>query len=373
MALYEDSGLRSRAHKFGSPWRNFLWMLGFIGAVGILVYFLWATIEEAFFANVYINGVIVAVLVLGLFHALAQVLGVFSAVSWTQKFQSQSRVTDNLLDRAPYVVKPMAELMRETPSDTRISAAGARSMLDSVGARLSESGEVTRYFGRLLIFLGLLGTFWGLLLTLGGVVDVVNELAASAEGDGAIGALFGKLRTPLSGMAVAFSSSILGIAGSLVLGFLDLQANQAQNRFFNDLEDWLAKISRIGTAAGADGGSGAYAAALLEQTAESLDALTGTIKRSEESRTKANESISFLSSELAALNDRLARQQEALSVLRERAEDDSIARHVRNIDVTLQSLADGQAVEREGAFRELRTELRALAKTINAAIQQGKK
>src|SRR5262249_29719904 len=145
----------------------------------------------------------------------------------------------------PYALKPMAELLRETPADRRLSSLSARTILDSVGSRLTESGEITRYIRSLLIFLGLFGSFWGLMETLHGVAGVVNQLASSTAGNGDVGALFSQLKGPLAGMGVAFSSSILGIAGSLIIGFLELQAGQAQGRFYNDLEDWLAKISRV--------------------------------------------------------------------------------------------------------------------------------
>lgn len=367
--VYEDGGLRARAHQFGSPWGNFLWMIIFVGGLAGLAYSVRTILEQVFFASPYINGLIIGVFAFGVLYALKQAGDVGGAVSWVKRYQSSSRVSDGLVERAPYAVKPMAELLRETPSDRRLSSMSARSILDSVGSRLAEAGELVRYLRSLLIFLGLFGTFWGLMQTLGGVVDVVNELAASTEGESDIAALFSQLREPLSGMGVAFSSSILGIAGSLALGFLELQANQAQGRFYNDLEDWLAKISRVGVDVG-EGGSGAFANALLEQLTESLDALVSVTRRVEDSRSRSSDTLSALASELSTLNDTLARQGDALNTLKERATDDTIGRHLRNIDVTVQSLANDQSVERETIFRDLRTELRALAKTIDSAINR---
>lgn len=366
---YEDSGLRARAHHFGSPLRNIVQMLIFGGVVGYIAYLAQKTLLEAFMASIYINAVIVGVLALGVIYTLVQVLDVWGAVGWVKRYQSSSRVTDGLVERAPYAVKPMAELLRDTPSERRLSSISARAILDSVGSRLAEAGEITRYFRQLLIFLGLFGTFWGLMQTLGGVVNVVNELAASAEGESAIAALFAQLKTPLQGMGVAFSSSILGIGGSLVLGFLELQANQAQGRFYNDLEDWLAKISRVGVDVG-ESGSGAFASALLEQLTESLDALVSVTRKVEESRARSSDTLAGLAAELATLNDRLGRQDDALNALKSNAMDDTLSRHIRSIDSTLQSWTNDQAVERESIFRDLRTELRALAKTIDAAISR---
>jgi hypothetical protein len=364
---YEDSGLRARAHQFSSPAGNLLWMMIFVLGVAGLAYIARPTLEQAFLASIWINAAIVFVFAIGIVVVFKQAFDVGGSVGWLKRYQSASRLSDGLVERAPYALKPMAELLRETPSDRRLSSLSARSILDSVGSRLAEAGEVTRYLRSLLIFIGLFGTFWGLMQTLGGVVGVVNELAASTEGGGDVGRLFGELRGPLEGMGVAFSSSILGIAGSLILGFLELQASQAQGRFYNDLEDWLAKISRVGVDVG-EGGSGAFAGALLEQLTESLDALVSVTRKVEDSRARSSDTLGALAAELSTLNDRLARQDDALATLKERALDDTLLRHLRSIDVTLQGVAGDQSVERETLFRDLRTELRALAKTIDQAM-----
>jgi hypothetical protein len=366
---YEDSGLRARAHYFSSPARNFFQMLTFIVVIGAIAWFpaVRETLSHAFFASVYINSVIIGVFAIGIIVVFVQVIDVGGAVGWIKRYQASSRVSDGLVERAPYALKPMAELLRETPADRRLSSLSARTILDSVGSRLAESGEVTRYIRSLLIFLGLFGSFWGLMETLHGVAGVVNQLASSTAGNGDVGALFAQLKGPLSGMGVAFSSSILGIAGSLIIGFLELQAGQAQGRFYNDLEDWLAKISRVGVDVG-EGGSGAFAGALLEQLTESLDALVSVTRKVEDARARSSDTLGALAAELSTLNDRLARQDDALTTLKERAEDDSQVRHLRNIDVTLQNFTSEQAAGNEVFFRDLRTELRALAKTIDTAI-----
>jgi hypothetical protein len=367
---YEDSGLRARAHHFGSPARNILQMLAFVGLAGFIAYYVRDTLEQAFLASPWINTAIVGAFGIGVIVVFVQVLDVGGAVGWIKRYQSSNRLSDGLVERAPYALKPMAELLRETPSDRRLSSLSARTILDSVGSRLAEAGEITRYLRSLLIFLGLFGSFWGLMETLAGVAAVVNELANSTgDGGGDVGALFAQLTGPLRGMGIAFSSSVLGIAGSLILGFLELQAGQAQGRFYNDLEDWLAKISRVGVDVG-EGGSGAFTGALLEQLTESLDALVSVTRKVEDSRARSSDTLGALAAELSTLNDRLARQDDALATLKERALDDTLIRHLRSIDVTLQGLAGDQSVERETLFRDLRTELRALAKTIDAAINR---
>ncbi|MCG8443262.1 MAG: hypothetical protein MI723_15780 [Caulobacterales bacterium] len=372
MASDDSARTRWRAHNFTYPWTNLFWTLVFIGVVTSLIVWLFPQVREAFQANVFINGTILVVLAFGCLYALVQILGVFEAAGWLKKFQTASVYED--LSRPPAVIAPMAELLAQSPSEVRLNSVAARSMLDSVGARMGEAGEITRYLARLLIFLGLLGTFWGLLLTLGGVVEIVTELANASEGDGSIAALFATIQEPLEGMGTAFSSSIFGIAGSLVLGFLDLQASQAQNRFYNEVEDWLAKISRLGVAnEGGGAGSAAYASAVLEQMADGLDELGRLLRKGEETRIRTAESMTFLSTELAALNDRLARQEEALLQIRDKVADASMGHHLRNVDNTLQRFAADMTNDRDAGFREMRTELRALANAIARLIEPGER
>lgn len=370
MAL-EDVGIaRARSHHFASPWGKLFWMLVVAGGVAAASWRAWEMfpgVREPFLANPYLNSVIIGVLVLGVLYAFKQIIDVFGASGWLRRFLSAGRHDDP--GKPPDALSPMAELLSQTPGEMRLSAVSARSMLDSLASRLAEAGEVNRYLARLLIFLGLLGTFWGLLETLGGVVGIVGALSSSTDGSADVSVLFERLQGPLDGMATAFSSSILGVAGSLILGLLDLLANQAQSRFYNDVENWLAKISRVGIAPLGDGGGGgapAYVNSILDRMAESLDSLQSVVQRAEESRVRANEALAFLSTELSALNDRLGRQDDALQALRERAGDDTITRHARNIDASLQRLVNEAVNEREVAFRDLRNEIRALAKALTS-------
>ncbi len=358
---------------FTGPGRNIAPMLLFVSAVAVLVFALAPALETAFYANIYINGAIVVVLFFGIAYTFHQALGVRPAVAWLREFHDSPNPQG--MRSPPSLIAPLALLMTEPPGRLRIPAAAARSMLDSVGARMSEAGELTRYLARLLIFLGLLGTFWGLLQTVGALVDAVNALSNnSGDSDAAVTGLFTAIGEPLRGMGTAFSSSIFGLAGSLVLGFLDLQTSQAQNRFYTEVEDWFVSITRVGGVAPAGfeesaPATGNFVTALLEQTAESLDNLQTTIARGEEGRVRQAEAMAYLSTSLAALNDRLGRQEEAVTAIRERTMDDTVARHTRNIDVTLQRLASDMVAEREQSNRELRNELRALSKTIAAALE----
>jgi hypothetical protein len=198
-----------------------------------------------------------------------------------------------------------------------LSAAIVRGMLDSLSSRLDESRELSRYTTGLLIFLGLLGTFWGLLLTVSSVSDVIGSLSV---GSGDINAMFEQLKSglarPLHGMGTAFSSSMFGLSGALVLGFLDLTAGQAQNRFFNELEEWLAVLTRVSGGVLGEGEAPipVYVQALLEQTAENLEALQRIISRGEEGRVASNQALVALTERMGTVAEALHRLSGELSV-----------------------------------------------------------
>ena len=277
-----------------------------------------------------------------------------------------------------------------------LSAISMRSLLDGVGARLDESRDISRYMIGLLIFLGLLGTFWGLLQTIDAVSDVIANLSVGSKELGPVfDDLKAGLQAPLSGMGTAFSSSLFGLAGSLVLGFLELQAGQAQNRFYNDLEDWLSGQTRLASGAlsgEADQSVPAYVQALLEQTADSLENLQRTLQRGEESRINANSGINELVEKLGTLTDqmkteqnlmvRLAESQMELTPVLTKIEDtlarsaegggaaDDMRAHLRNIDVHLARLLEDTANGRTELVQEVRTEIRVLSRTLAAIAEK---
>lgn len=223
----------------------FLILVGFIAAI------LFSQIEQAFMANPGLNGLIVGVLVLGIAYAFRQIFRLFPEVNWVNSF----RIADPGLeiDHTPVLLAPMAALLRDRQGRMSLSTVSMRSLLDSLASRLDEARDISRYMIGLLIFLGLLGTFWGLLNTVTSVGATISSLDISQNESGVV---FDELKTgleaPLAGMGTAFSSSLFGLAGSLVLGFLDLQASQAQNRFYNDLEDWLSTVTDISAGEGGD-------------------------------------------------------------------------------------------------------------------------
>src|ERR1700734_768815 len=225
-------------------------MLVFLAVVLAVTGLLADRLMTAFANNPPLNGFIGAVLLAGIVWNLYQVLRLNPEVHWIESFRiSPERAATG---PAPSLPAPMANMPapRAANSDggrVTLSAGTTRGMLDSRASRLDERRELSRYTTGLLIFLGLLGTFWGLLLTVGSVSDVIGSLSV---GSGDINAMFEQLKSglarPLHGMGTAFSSSMFGLSGALVLGFLDLTAGQAQNRFFNELEEWLAGVTRVG-------------------------------------------------------------------------------------------------------------------------------
>jgi hypothetical protein len=210
-------------------------MLVFIILAGLLATILYRSILEAFQFNPALNGVIIGVLLIGILLSFRQVIRLFREVRWVNAFRLSE---PGLLPQVPPVLlMPMATLLSKGRSG--ISTHTLRSILDSVGVRLDESRDISRYLTGLLIFLGLLGTFWGLLDTVTSVGKVIGDMKGGADAANMFDDLKRGLAGPLAGMGISFSSSLFGLAGSLVLGFLDLQAGQAQNRFYSELEDWL--------------------------------------------------------------------------------------------------------------------------------------
>jgi len=221
-------------------WRMFL----FIILAGCIAAILYQDIASAFMANPALNGLILGVLLLGILYALQQVLRLYPEIRWVNSF----RISDPGLatERPPVMLAPMATMFRRRQGQAAVSPVVMRSILDSIGSRLDEARETTRYLVGLLIFLGLLGTFWGLLQTISSVGATISSLSTdTAESALIFEELKSGLQAPLTGMGTAFSSSLFGLAGSLILGFLDLQASQAQNRFYNELEEWLSGITEM--------------------------------------------------------------------------------------------------------------------------------
>ncbi len=225
--------------KLASPRIFLIRMLVFLILCALIAFVLQRQILTAFMANPWLNGLIVGVLVIGIILSFARVIRLFPEVSWVNSFR---RADPGLaVAREPTLLAPMAAILGgERVGRVAISAQTMRAFLDSLATRLDEARDISRYLTGLLVFLGLLGTFWGLIETVGSVGSIVNSLKVGGDADSVFDALKEGLAAPLGGMGISFSSSLFGLAGSLVLGFLDLQTSQAQNRFYTNLEDWLA-------------------------------------------------------------------------------------------------------------------------------------
>jgi hypothetical protein len=224
-------------------------MTVFVLLVAILVVVILPGLLNAFMANPMLNGVIVATLLFGIVHSFRMVWRLFREVNWVNSFREGDADGNG---RPPGLLAPMAFLLKNR-QDATLSPLTMRSVLDSLASRLDESRDLSRYLVGLLIFLGLLGTFWGLLETVQSIGGAIEGLDVSSTQSATLfDQLKRGLQAPLQGMGLSFSSSLLGLSGSLILGFLDLKAAQAQNRFYIDLEDWLSSITDVAAGSGND-------------------------------------------------------------------------------------------------------------------------
>jgi biopolymer transport protein ExbB/TolQ len=372
-------------------------MLIFLAAVCAVGVFLIPKLRIFFASNPALNAFIFFVLLLGIIWNLRQVLRLEPEVAWVGDYQRSRQRLSGLVP--PKLLAPMARMLASRAEAAgregrvTLSTQAMRSLLDGIGSRLDESRELSRYATALMIFLGLLGTFWGLLKTVSAVADVIQGMSV---GGGDINAVFDQLKTglagPLAGMSTAFSSSMFGLAGALVLGFLDLQAGQAQNRFYNELEDWLAGFTRLSSGVlGGDGEGGnvpLYVQALLEQTAENMEGLQTVLSRGEEGRLQSTQALTALAERLNTFTDtmranqqlmlRIAESQSSLAPALQRMTDsrdhrasDEVAHaHLRNIEHALQRLIAESEQGRMQSTSELRNDIRVLTRTI-AAMSDG--
>jgi hypothetical protein len=229
--------MRAEARPLSRPNIYLVRMAVFLILAGFVAFILYRQLTTAFFGNPGLNGLILGVLLVGIVLAIRQVARLYREIRWVNHVILESPASS--VDQ-PRLLAPMAAVIRETGGRAAFSVAGTRALLDSVAARLDENRELVRYLAGLLVFLGLLGTFWGLIDTVNSVGKIIGSLRTGSEAAVLFDELKTNLAAPLSGMGVSFSASLFGLAGSLVLGFLDLQAGQAQNRFYTELEDWLA-------------------------------------------------------------------------------------------------------------------------------------
>jgi hypothetical protein len=371
------------------PTTQLLWMAVGLVAAALVVFLLWDRIVASFLHNPALNTGILVVLLVGIVFVFYQVARLTSDINWIEGFQRGGH-TGSFAH--PRLLAPLAAMVKDKQHNRlSLSATTLRSVLDGVQARLDEHREISRYLITLLILLGLLGTFWGLLGTINAVTAAITGLDLTGSDPAALfDDLKNSLQGPLAGMGTAFSASLFGLAGSLLLGYLDLQAGQANNRFFGEVEDWLSGQTKLTSGGGLIEGDQpvpAYIQALLEQTAESLDNLQRTISRTESDRLTASNNFKVLADHMIALTDQLRAQQQVVQRLMETQTDmrsviakladvaqhggfgiDPNSRtHLRNIDALLARMADDIAAGRHNAVQELRSEIKLLTRTIAVA------
>ena len=373
---------REAAPYFSLPVRQGAMMLAVLGLVAAGLSVAAPRVAPVFLANPWLNGFIALVFVIGIAACFWQVAQVAGCVRWIVAFTDGRPGTRR---RAPRLLAPLATLLRERGERRRIGSASARSILDSVGMRIEEERDITRWLVNFLILLGLLGTFYGLATTVPAVVDTIRSLAPQ-EGEGSL-VVFDRLMTgleaQLGGMGVAFSSSLLGLAGSLVVGLLELFAGHGQNRFYRELEEWLSTITRVGFAAEEGGETEAGAMpALVDELSERLSDMQRLFERAEADRAGTDRRLGALAGALEGLTDRLAQGSAAEAALARVAEgqgriaalleesgaagglDAESRMRLRSIDVQMLRLLEEVSAGREESMAELRADIAALGRSL---------
>lgn len=375
--------------QFTQPVRQITMMLAVVAMTTTGAIVAAPSVLPIFFANLWLNGFIVLVFFIGVASCFAQVFQLISSVRWIENFVA-NRV--RLTAKVPKVLAPLATLLGTRNSQMKIAATSTQSILDSVSTRIEEAREITRYIVNLLIFLGLLGTFYGLATTVPALVETIRSLAPrdGEAGFEVFSRLMDGLESQLDGMGVAFASSLLGLAGSLVVGLLELFAGHGQNRFYRDLEEWLSSITRLGFASGEVETSNQQdlAASIFAQMTEQLEHVQDMFVNGENSRALVDQRLGTLAEALngltrhieantpsaEALNRVAEGQERLLSVLakmeRSDAQDAESRMRLRSIDVQLLRLLEEISTGRQETTIALRQQLERLTSAILMTSEQ---
>ena len=370
---------------FSQPVRQILSMLVVLGLVAVGAYLAAPRVAPVFLANPWLNGFIACVFGIGVVACFWQVLQIGGSVKWIEGFARNQ--PGHQMTRAPRLLAPLASLLRSRPGQMQIGASSARSILDSVATRIDEARDITRYIVNLLIFLGLLGTFYGLATTVPALVETVRSLAPR-EGEAGIevfNRLMSGLEAQLGGMGVAFASSLLGLAGSLVVGLLELFASHGQNRFYRELEEWLSTITRLGFTSGegeVSGEAGAIAA-VLDHMAGQMDTLQTLYAQADEGRGATDHRLGRLADAIERLAERLdeegaapamARlaesQTQLVELMQRQAEGGGAAldaesrMRLRSMDAQLLRIIEEMAAGRQETLADLRSDLSQLTQAV---------
>jgi hypothetical protein len=369
--------------QFSQPVRQITSMIIVLALVGGGTYVAFATISAIFQSNLYLNGLILGVFVLGVLACFRQVIQLMNSVAWIEAFARTHGANGTALP--PSLLAPLAALLRSRGARMQLSASSSRSILESVAQRIDEDREITRYLSNTLIFLGLLGTFYGLATTVPALVDTIRSLNAAEGESGAdiFARLQDGLEQQLGGMGTAFSSSLLGLAGSLIIGLLELFAGHGQNRFYRELEEWLSSITRVSFSSGDDTGTSdaMVMAQVIDNLAEQMEALQLMFTQTDINRSQIDERMGDLATSITRLAGRMEASDSTPALLRiaegqERlvavlgqqgggeGMDAESRMRLRSIDVQLLRILEELSAGRQETTAELRADIATLTRTV---------
>ncbi len=381
--------------QFSRPVRQIVMMLVILSLVAVGTWFALPRVAGIFLANIWLNGFIFLVFVIGVLATFWQLIQLNRSIIWIEGFAADTPGHGATVP--PSLLLPLAALLRGRGRGTQISSSSASSILDSVATRLDELRDITRYIISLLIFLGLLGTFYGLAITVPAVVDTIRSLAPDDNQTGieVFSSLMTGLEAQLGGMGTAFSSSLLGLAGSLVVGMLELFAGHAQNRFYRQLEEWLSSITRLGMAGDVEqGGEMGAVVQVLDSMAEQMEAMHRHQLQADLERTQLDQALGHLveaidrlgaggsqpggTAGLAAIMERVAQGQEELLQQHREAMLETgpstqaeIRLRLRNIDGQLLRIAEDISAGRLETTADLRADLSSLTLAVRQLSRAG--
>ena len=383
--------VEAQVAQFSQPVRQIIQMLAVLVFVAVGAYAILPALEPVIMANPFLNGLILVVFLIGVIACFLQVFQLTTSVRWIEGFAGDHGAPS---ENPPRLLAPLAALLRSRAANRHISSTSANSILESVATRIEEARDITRYLVSLLIFLGLLGTFYGLATTVPAVVETIRSLAPQ-EGEGGVevfARLMSGLEAQLGGMGTAFSSSLLGLAGSLVVGLLELFASRGQNRFYRELEEWMSSITRIGFSSGEGEGGGEVGNlySVLDYMGEQMESMRQMFTQSDVNRAILDDKLTEVANSVATLTatlqqgggtaealNRVADGQEAL--LRrlnegrataidtgdEDEEFDAESRmRLRSIDTQLLRILEELSAGRQETLAELRADIATLTREL---------
>lgn len=353
-----DIGSHAPRPHFSRPLRQVVLMLIVIALVTVGVLILLPQVMPVFLGNPALNGFIFAVFIVGVLSCFWQVAQLMRSVQWIERFTTSGMAQDQV--DPPQLLAPLATLMRSR-GEMQLTATSTRSILDSVGTRVEEDREITRYIVNTLIFLGLLGTFYGLATTVPALVDTIRSLAPQGDEPGL--SVFNRLMTgleeQLSGMGTAFASSLLGLAGSLVVGLLELFASHGQNRFYRELEEWLSSITRLGIAGVEEGASDREVIiALVTEMSHQMEAMQEAFLRADATRAEADMRVA------QTFENLIKTQQETAEQMADGGMDAESRMRLRSMDVQLMRILEELSAGREESTAALRDEMSRLGQSL---------